>query len=760
MRVRITAISVVACVLAAHGAAFGGPADAAWTVVIDDRELTVPIRQRPGAIPLVDVRMIARGLELSIEERSGRIVIRDVRGTEWTTADGSMLLDGPGGPRKLDPPALVAGSSIFLPLDCIAGLSDRTLVVTGRRASLTRVAVRTIAAAADTRVPAGWEPVAIAKTPAELAEMRRLDGDTTAADERPGVKDVQPPAHDTMTFDIGLGFAQGFSGAADVNVSGRTGATEVQLATFLTYGANGAEYRSARLTLHGATNRWKLEAGDLLSDVRGLARGLRAGVAVGTRWHPSVAVYMATPALSTTDRLAIAYRDDLQLPHDLGLRTEALSDRSHLAGARWIHGRASIDAFYRNTPVRGAAERGGMLSYNLFHGLVAQVGVRHATGTLVERWYFGALQVPIGPWAAMTLERTRKTHAPDGSAIALHVPIGRVRIMQRYQWTDVALLPDPAITAPGVRQLQSVASFSPVNRVQLSYQVATQWSAATVARQWTELQTVVTLSRATSLHAVTGLPDVANPQRFRFGLRQNLRRGFRLAVDYGRLPAFQAPTEMAAAETPRFLVMVRRNFSRATRAGGSSVSGRVVDGQGRVVPGAVVSLGPYVTTAAADGSYRFAHVPAGRIDLSLDAARLPAQFASDGATERLRIAPTGSVRRDLQAVPLRAIHGHVFVDRNDNGAFDAGEGVANVVMRLGDGASTMTDAGGAYGFYDLPPDRYEVRVDADRLDRNLTVASNAVLTVEVDGEGRATAGADFRLVPKDKPIVFQKGGAP
>src|SRR5262249_59711576 len=117
---------------------------------------------------------------------------------------------------------------------------------------------------------------------------------------------------------------------------------------------------------------------------------------------------------------------------------------------------------------------------------------------------------------------------------------GGVGMMRRYQGTDVALIPEPAITAPGLRQLQSVASFSPINRVQLSYQVATQWSAATIARQWTELQTVVTLSRATSLHAVTGLPDVANAQRFRFGIQQTLGRGFRLAVDYGRLPAFEA----------------------------------------------------------------------------------------------------------------------------------------------------------------------------------------------------------------------------
>ena len=41
-------------------------------------------------------------------------------------------------------------------------------------------------------------------------------------------------------------------------------------------------------------------------------------------------------------------------------------------------------------------------------------------------------------------------------------------------------------------------------------------------RQWTELQTVFTISRATSLHAVTGFPDITSPERFRFGVQQNL----------------------------------------------------------------------------------------------------------------------------------------------------------------------------------------------------------------------------------------------
>ena len=729
-------------------------AESMWTIaIVGGHEITLPVRHA-GDVPTANLLLLARDLDLAIDQRDDRVVIRDASGVEWHVANGSVLLEGPQGSRSLDSPAVIAAGNVFLPLTSIAELAGRKLVVDRSRAMLLPItSVRTLTA----RAPTGWDHFQIKKTEAELKEMRRLEG-TAVDSERPLVRESQPPAHESLSLDVGLGLAQGLSGAADVVASGSAEGIRINFNAFLTYGAEGVLVRNGRLTLHDPAGTWSIEAGDVLSDVRGAARGLRLGRALRPWWRPSVALYVHSAALSASDRSAVAYRDDLQLPFNLSIRGEAISDRSSLLGIRWLQGRFSIDTFSRYTASRGAHDHGASVSYDLWRGITAQAGARLSTGTADDRWYFGGVTVPIAKGAAFTLERTRAgLQAADTSAFGLQLPIGKLRVMQRYQWTDIGFVREPAMNATGGRQLQSMASYSPMRRVQLSYQLATQWTASAVARQWTELQTVFTISRATSLHAVTGFPDLVNPERFRFGVQQNLARGFRLAIDYGRLPAFQAPTtDRDAPDQARLLVMIRRTFAARTPARGSEIRGRVVDPRGEPVPGAPVTLGPYVTTAGADGSYRFSHVPPGKFDLGLDALHLPARFASDGVRQQLDVTGAHKIV-DLHAVPLHAIHGHVYIDRNGNGQFDADEGIPNVVLRLSkDEVATMTDEGGAYGFYNLPPGSYRVWIDAERVHRDLKIVSSGSIDVQLDEAGKSRTGVDLQVAVKEKPIVMQK----
>jgi hypothetical protein len=725
-----------------------------WTIsIVGGHEITLSVRQA-GDVPMVNVLLLARDLDLAVDQRDDRVVIRDASGVEWHVANGSVLLEGPQGSRSIDSPAVIAAGSVFLPLTCIAELAGRKLVVDRGRAMLLPVAsVRSLAA----RAPTGWDLFQIKKTDAELKEMRRLE-DTAGDTDRPLVRESQPPAHESLSLDVGLGVAQGLSGAGDVLASGSADGMRINFNAFVTYGADGVLVRTGRLTLHSPADTWSLEAGDMLSDVRGAARGIRLGRVLRPWWRPSVALYVHSAALSATDNSAVAYRDDLQLPFNLSVRGEAISDRSSLLGIRWLQGRFSIDTFSRYTASRRAHDHGASVSYDLWRGITAQAGARLSTGAANDRWYFGGVTVPVAKGAAITLERTYAgLQAADTSAFGLQLPIGKLRIMQRYQWTDIGFVREPVVNATGGRQLQSMASYSPMKRVQLSYQLATQWTASAVARQWTEMQTVFTISRATSLHAVTGFPDIANPERFRFGVQQNLAHGFRLAIDYGRLPAFQSPaTDPDAPDHPRLLVMVRRTFAAKTPARGTEIRGRVVDPLGEAVPGAPVTLGPYVTAAGADGSYRFSHVPAGGFDLGLDAPRLPARYASDGVRQHLDV--TGARKTiDLHVVPLHAIHGHVYIDRNGNGQFDADEGVSNVVLRLSkDEFATMTDESGAYGFYNLPPGSYRVWIDADRVSRDLRIVSSGSIDVQLDDAGQSRTGVDLQVAVKEKPIVMQK----
>jgi hypothetical protein len=409
----------------------------------------------------------------------------------------------------------------------------------------------------------------------------------------------------------------------------------------------------------------------------------------------------------------------------------------------------------RRSTIRDVQERGATASIDLWRGVTAQAGARLSAGADSDRWYVAGLSIPVANRAGVTLERTRtESHRRDSTAIGLQFPLGGVRIMQRYQWTDVALAPAPAATDRGSRQLQAIASYSPVRRIQLSYQLATQWSADTVAQQWTELQSVVKLSQSSSLHIVTGLPDVTSTDRFRVGLQQNLARGFRLTIDYGRLPVFQSAGQDGFPGQRRLLVTMRRTFSRATPAGGGIVEGRVLDQHGAPVTGARVTLGSYVTTAQSDGSYRFAHVPAGQFDLALDPAHLPVTYASDGVTHRLQLPSSTNLRRDLHAIPLHAIHGHVYMDRNGNAKFDSDEGVPNVVVSLGNQSATLTDQEGGYGFYDLLPNQYDLRVDPERLNRELSVVTGAI-EVDLGNQGGPRTGVDFEVVSRQKPVIMQ-----
>lgn len=733
-------------------------ADTLLVAIGAGREVAVPIHQGAGGLVLADIRLLAQDLQIVVEQREDRVRIVDVVGAEWRTANGSLLLEGVSAHRVLTSAAVVTASGIYLPLEAIAELAGRTLVREANRALLTST---TRTSAPDVRAPAGWKTLSIQKTAAEIADMQRLEGDDTVLSRAVAPEEILPPSHDSLSVDVGVGYAQGMSGAGDITASGTVAGFRVAFSAFMTYGRDGALYRSSRLTMRAPSEKWWLEAGDLLSDSRGLARGVRIGRVLRSWWQPSVALYAPSVA-SSADRTAMAYRDELRFSANAAVRAEVSSDKSTFLGGRWIAGRTSVETFYRYTADRAIRDRGVTASYDVWHGVTAQVGARLSTGRQRDRWYFAGLTLPVANLATVSLERTRAIGIADAetSAFGLQLPVGPVRVMQRYQWTDIGFVREPAQIDAGHRQLQSMASYSPIRRVQLTYQVGTQWFSSVAARRWTELQTVVTLTRSTSLHAVTGLPDVRNSQRFRFGLQHTLPRGFRLAVDYGALPAFQ--TSIAdRPETSRFLIMVRRNLAVATPASGGDISGRVIGHGGEAVPGAAVRLGPYRTTSRADGGYRFARVPSGDYDLALDGAHLPARYAADGVTQHVHAAAGTRQVVDLHAVPLHAIHGHVFADRNGNGEFDAGEGVANIVMRLSvDGAATLTDDDGAYGFYNLLPDHYRVRVDGERLRSDLVVRSADTIDVDVDEGGRARTGIDFQVIERQKPIVIQKARLP
>jgi hypothetical protein len=499
---------------------------------------------------------------------------------------------------------------------------------------------------------------------------------------------------------------------------------------------------------------WTVEGGDLLSEARGLGRGLRVSRRIGGAWRPGVSVYVHDNRLPGTQP-AISYRDSLMLHRNVDVRGELATDGSVFLATRLLAGRGSLETFYRYAAWRAATDRGVSVSYDIWHGISAYGGLRLGETDTRERWQMLGLTVPTFRHSSVSLEQTRTTRgATDDTnrAVGLQLPIGPLRVMQRFQWTDVAFLEGPSLFEAGRRQLQSMASYAPSPRLRFTYQVATQWLAGTEARQWTELESVFRLSSRTSFHAVTGFPQFSSPQRLRIGVQQALPGTFRLSIDYGRLPAFESSARVLPTD-PRLLVMVRRATRLPTPAGGADVFGVVRDDSGAPVHGAVVSLGRFLTTTATDGSYRFRHVPPGSHTLSLPADHLPAAYARSGEPSTVVVAPHDPVRADLRVTALRAIHGRVFLGANGNGQR---EGIAGVVVRLDEnGPATMTADNGEFHFYNLQPGPYVVWVDTTRLRLDLGTVGSGRRRVELQPD-RASTDVELAVSRREKPVLMKE----
>ena len=166
-----------------------------------------------------------------------------------------------------------------------------------------------------------------------------------------------------------------------------------------------------------------------------------------------------------------------------------------------------------------------------------------------------------------------------------------------------------------------------------------------------------------------------------------------------------------------------------------------------------VRLGSYLAFTDRDGGYDVSNVPSGELRLRVADDLLPASYASDGASHSIRVEAGSREIVTLQVIPLNSIHGHVCHDGNGNGRCDPGEGLADMAVRLGE-AVTATDSNGTYGFYNMQPGPYAVRLETERPGETYQPVSDREIGVELR-PGAPLVGVDFRVVPRDKPVILQ-----
>jgi hypothetical protein len=601
----------------------------------------------------------------------------------------------------------------------------------------------------------GWSAFEIKKTQAELSETARLAGDLQLS-ARTGPTDVKlPPQDDVLLVSTGIGYLQGADGGGDISAAGKINGMQTDANLFFTAGPLGFQPTSGHVSMYSPDARWRGEGGDLYSDLRGLARGARVSWnGDGQRWTPSVSLY----AHGANGATVVGYRDRVQvLPH-VRVGGEVTSDGATFIQGQYAPPRMDLTAFSRFT--RGAFvghDEGVSGSFTLGRGVTLSGALRLSDAVDdSSQWQLASIRLPLARQASVTLERSWWTgSSDDGSinALTVQLPLGPVRFSQRIQWGRTDYLQRALPFGFDSQGGQTTASYTPGPWGSLNYQQSTQWFDNGRMQQWNEVSSMLQLGRHTTVQLVTAVPDISDPQRLRARVTRVLSPTLRLEAQYGRLSAFQM-TSPSVGEHSRVMITIRKTWQVKSPSRGGEVRGRAIDQAGHPVSGALVRLGPYSAITDATGNYGFTRVPDGAFALALDKNKLPVAYASDEQPRALTVTGRSREDIDLQVIPLNAIRGRVYIDRNGNGHFDAGEGVPNAVVAV-DGAVTATSATGSYAFYNQPPGRYTIRLDAQRLPKGLAPASLVELAVELSGD-QPLVGADFRVEQKDMPIIMSE----
>jgi hypothetical protein len=337
--------------------------------------------------------------------------------------------------------------------------------------------------------------------------------------------------------------------------------------------------------------------------------------------------------------------------------------------------------------------------------------------------------------------------------MTIQLPVGPVRVIQRFQWGHTDYRQRAVPFGFDRRQSQSTASYIPGPWGSVNYQQSTQWFDDGRVQEWDEVTSMLQLGRRTTAQFATAFPDIGDPRRFRARVTQRLSPTLSLEAQYGRLSAFQM-TRASEGEQSRVMVTFRKTWQIESPARGGDIRGRTIDQAGYPVSGALVRLGPYSAITDEAGNYKFTRVPDGQFELGLDKNKLPAAYAWAEKPRPLTVTRRSRERVDVQVIPLNAIRGHVYLDRNRNGRLDDNEGIPNAVVAV-NGSVTATSATGAYAFYNQPPGRYKIRLDVPRLPKGLAPLTPAEMDVELTGD-RPLLGVDFGLEKRDMPIIMRE----
>jgi hypothetical protein len=738
----LTTLTILATLAAVNETA------AAWRVTLDGADVTAaaaPIES--GGTVAVNIGALGMLLGMEAIVTGGRLSLTDSRRIEWTATDRATILTSSAGSVPLRAPLLLLGSAVYLPIESVSELS-------GLRLEIDRASQR-----ADlfsdhgekAECGDGWTSFTMPKPPDRQEKAGVLMGAGQKRDFS------LPCGEDRLRIGLGVGYVQNTDWAQDLVATGKYRGLDVDLGARLTMGQLGVRPAYGRMVVanRGAAG-WQSEAGNLYSDLRGLANGVRYIWLERGRRQPYVSLYLKTP-ITGAAVTTLAYGDEVRFGSTFALGGEVAADASYFLKGRFRAGHFLAYGFSRSTTSTLASGSGAFASFELTKDW-SVYGTFNRSGTGIDFVDYRSvgLRFPLPYNISAFAEYVRPsspTSTNDIVAVTVARPFGPVSLLARMQTGRTSFTPSgPSFQLASYtsRQLMTSVAYFMDPKLSFNFQSTTAWQDTGGKQDWNQLVTTYQISQRTQFQAINNFPQLFDPNDLRLRLSQYVAKNYSLILDYGLLQPFQG---IAVPPGDRgLMLMVRRELDVSSPARGGRIEGRVADAFANPLQGAVVQLGDYSYVTDDRGRYQFRAVPPGTYRLSVDEGRLPADYKSDGPPREIVVANSSRLNVDLKIVPLRSICGLVALIKDVDGRRTM-ESLPGIVLRL-ENAATATLADGSFGFYNLETGSYTIALDKDRLPPDYIPASPTEVVADLKPDS-PTTGIQFLLVKREKPIRFQ-----
>jgi hypothetical protein len=735
-----------------HARAYGD--SGSWDIRYDDSDLTSAASPIPvGASVLLNTAGIGPMLGLTVVPDPSGFTIQAADGKRWHWETGATSVSTDSQVISLTVPGMQEGATLYLDPQAISELCRVPVTIddAAKQIVFRRTDVAHSTQIEQASLPDGWLSFAIAKPKTATTQKAQAILSPSLATEN------LPPSHDRLNIGVGLGYVEGADLGLELTSSGKLAGGDLSLSVLATDGELGPRVQGGHLLWLDKQGRRGIEAGDMYSETWGLVQGIRYLWNVrGNHW-PALSLNLGTDR--TLNRSAtISYLDEFKLMPGFTFRGEIGTDRATYANVRYDRYPLQVFAFSRTLSGDLGSSQGMFGSLSLSRAISLFYGVTETTNEFDERSIYrnAGVRIPLLKRWGLVLGQTEYENDNTSSttrSVGLTIPLpGGVHVYFRYQnnsW-DTGTIAGQLINLHNDEDslLTSLSLFA-TPRIHLDYQRNQMIQEGRTA-YYEQLITNYRLSPTTNLQAITGFPNLADPNVLRLRLDHRLNKDTSLVVDYGRLSPYQSKDDIFGKRG--FMVMVRKTWPVSVPARGGNVSGVVTDHSGKPLPAIAVRMGTYTTVSDANGRYSFACTPAGKYKIGIPDDMVPAEYKVETTAQQIDVARDSRQTVDFKLIPYGCILGRVYMDRNGNNSYDPGEGVADIPVASGKNV-TATDMEGRFGFFNLDPGRYLIRIPMEYLDKKYTVHGSMATAVDLPPMGSVT-NVVFRLEIKKKPVIY------